>query len=180
MPNVARCHENTAKRDQKGRFLPGTKPPRSPGRPPGPNGVRAQAARLASEKLEALLGQAATVIENALDEGDARVATWVIDRIRPPGRSDYAHMSEKPQLSTIAGVIAASESAVRAAGCGELSLQDAKAYQEILTRHAELKGLEDLAKLNAKLDELASSSKRSNALDNSHLPTWGRLREAGQ
>ena len=66
--------EAKAKRGSDGRFLPGHLPPRSPGRPPGPNGVKARAAKLAGERLEETLGLAAEVVEKELKGGNPAVA----------------------------------------------------------------------------------------------------------
>ena len=59
-------NEGQPKRGPDGKFLPGHKPPRSPGRPPGPNGVKARAARLAGEQLEQMLGRATEIISDEL------------------------------------------------------------------------------------------------------------------
>ncbi len=57
--------ERNAKRGPDGKFLPGHKPPKSPGRPPGSNGIKARAARLANDRLEEMLED--NVIEGELE-----------------------------------------------------------------------------------------------------------------
>ncbi|SDK27284.1 hypothetical protein [Aliiruegeria lutimaris] len=106
------------KRGPDGRFLPGNRPPRSPGRPPGANGVNARAAHLANERLEDFLGKAADVIDRALDEGDPHVATWVIDRIRPPKNADFVRIEIPSDLNTPQEAVQAAREAILAAGRG--------------------------------------------------------------
>ncbi|MDV7145990.1 hypothetical protein R3X27_25250 [Tropicimonas sp. TH_r6] len=180
MPNATSYHGKGAKRDQKGRFLPGTKPPRSPGRPPGPNGVKARAARLASDRLEEMLGQAADVIEMALDEGDVRAATWLIDRVRPPTRSDFVQLSFGNDLGTPGKLVEAARAATEAAGKGEVAMSEARAYVDLLTRYGAIQGYLEVERLRAQLDELKTvnrSPQRTMDLSRvpeTYQPTWGR------
>ncbi|MEP2028680.1 MAG: hypothetical protein ABJI96_08225 [Paracoccaceae bacterium] len=167
--------EKKSKRGPDGKFLPGHKPPRSPGRPPGANGVKARAARLANECLEDMLGRATDIISDELDNGNPTVALWLVDRVRPPNRSDFVHLSDDKKLSSIEDILVASERTALTASRGEISLQQARLLQDILGRHAELKGFEELAKLRAQVEGMHQSSKTSATVDKSLLPKWGRL-----
>ena len=167
--------ERQPKRDPNGKFLPGHKPPKSPGRPPGANGVKARAARLANERLEEMLGRAADIISNELDDGSPTIATWLIDRVRPPGRSDFVQLADDHKLKTIENIVASSERVTIAAARGEISLHQAKSLQEILGRHVQLKGFEELVKLRSEVEGMHQSSKTTATIDKSLLPKWGRL-----
>ena len=167
--------EQQSKRAQDGKFLPGHKPPKSPGRPPGANGVKARAARLANERLEDMLGRAADIISDELDARNPTIAQWLIDRVRPPNRSDFVRLADDHKLGTIEDVVCSSERITVAASQGDISLQQAHLLQDILGRHAQLKGLEELAKLRAEIDGLHQPNKRPAVIDKSIMPSWGRL-----
>jgi hypothetical protein len=167
--------EKQSKRGPDGKFLPGHRPPKSPGRPPGANGIKARAARLANERLEELLDRASDIISDELDAGNPAIAQWLIDRVRPPGRSDFVQLADDHKLGTMEDIVGSSERVTIAAARGEISLHQAKSLQEILGRHAQLKGFEELAKLRAEIEGLHQSSKTPAIIDRSILPKWGRL-----
>ncbi|RYH07785.1 hypothetical protein [Tropicimonas sp. IMCC6043] len=148
------------KRGPDGRFLPGNRPPRSTGRPPGSNGVNARAAHLANECLETMLGKAADVIDAALDEGDSHVATWLIDRIRPPKTADFVRIDIASDLETPREAVEAAREAILAAGRGEVSMSEAKAYVALLERLGGMLGYLELEQLKASLEELKASRDR--------------------
>lgn len=178
---MAMAHdEKKSKRGPDGRFLPGHKPPKSPGRPLGANGVKARAARLACEQLEEMLGRATEIISDELEDGNAAIAQWLIDRVRPPGRSDYVQLTEDIKLDTVEDIVTTSERIAVAVSQGEISLQDAKWLQEVLGRHVQLKSMEELSVLRAEVEKLQRTRSGTQTLDNSLLPKWGRLREADQ
>ena len=167
--------ESKAKRGPDGKFLPGHKPPKSPGRPPGPNGVKARAARLAGEQLEQMLGRATEIISDELDDGNPAIGQWLIDRVRPPGRSDFVQLADDHKLRTVEEIVGSSERVTIAAARGEISLHQAKSLLEILGRHVQLRGFEELAKLRAEVEALHRISKNTATVDKSLLPKWGRL-----
>ncbi|RYH07596.1 hypothetical protein [Tropicimonas sp. IMCC6043] len=148
------------KRGPDGRFLPGNRPPRSTGRPPGSNGVNARAAHLANECLETMLGKAADVINAALDEGDSHVATWLIDRIRPLKTADFVRIDIASDLETPREAVEAAREAILAAGRGEVSMSEAKAYVALLERLGGMQGYLELEQLKASLEELKASRDR--------------------
>ena len=141
--------KRSAKRDARGRFLPGHKPPKSPGRPPGSNGVKARAARLAGDKLEAMLGKAGDVIDQALDDGDTHVATWLFDRVMPTKQADYITVEDVTDLKTPEDVVEAARTALLAAGNGDISLSEARAYIDLLTRYGGMQGYLELEALKS-------------------------------
>ncbi len=171
--------ESKAKRGPDGKFLPGHKPPSLPGRPPGPNGVKARAARLASDRLEEMLGQAADVIEMALDEGDLRAATWLIERVRPPRKSDFVQLSVRNDLRTPEQLVVAAREATEAAR-GEVTMSEARAYIDLLTRYGAIQGYLEVERLRAQLEELKAVNKSSrrtmdfSRIPEAYRPTWGR------
>ena len=167
--------EKQSKRGPDGKFLPGHRPPKSPGRPPGANGIKARAARLATERLEEMLDLATSIIADELDDGNPAIAQWLIDRVRPPGRSDYVQLGDDHKLGTVEEIVGSSERVTIAAARGEISLHQAKYLQEILGRHVQLKGFEELAKLRAEVEAMHQTSKRTATVDKSLLPKWGRL-----
>ena len=167
--------ERQSKRGPDGKFLPGHRPPKSPGRPPGSTGIKARASRLANERLEEMLGRATEIISDELNDGNPTIAQWLIDRVRPPGRSDFVQMGDDHNLKTIEDIVGSSGRITTAASRGEISLHQAKSLQEILGRHVQLKGFEELAKLRAEVEALQQSSKRTATVDKSLLPKWGRL-----
>ncbi len=167
--------ETQSKRGPDGKFLPGHKPPKSPGRPPGANGIKARAARLASERLEDMLGRATDIISDELNEGNAAVAQWLVDRVRPPGRSDFVQLADTNKLNSIAEILDVSEQTAIAASQGEISLQQARLLQDVLGHHAQLKGLEELSTLRAEVEEMRKTYGTTAKIDKSLLPTWGRL-----
>ena len=169
--------EKRSKRGPDGKFLPGHKPPKSPGRPLGANGIKAQASRLASERLEDMLGRAADIISDELDDGNPTVAQWLVDRIRPPGRSDFVQLADRNKLSSIEDILVASERTTNAASRGEISLQQARLLQDILGRHAQLKGLQELSVLRSEIEDMRHTITKPAAIDKSLLPKWGRLSE---
>ena len=172
--------EKMSKRAPDGKFLPGHKPPKSTGRPPGANGIKARAARLANDKLEEMLGRATEIISDELDTGNPAVAQWLIDRVRPPGRSDFVQLADDVKLDTVEDIVISSERIVAAVSQGEISLQDAKWLQEVLGRHVQLKSIEELSVLRAQMEKLQRTRGGAQAVNNSLLPKWGRLREANQ
>ncbi len=167
--------ERQSKRGPDGKFLPGHKPPKSPGRPPGANGIKARASRLASERLEDMLGRATDIISDELNEGNAAIAQWLVDRVRPPGRSDFVQLADGHRLTSIEEILDTSEQTAVAASRGEISLQQARLLQDVLGRHAQLKGLEELSTLRAEVEELRRTHRATATIDKSLLPTWGRL-----
>ncbi|WP_108839142.1 hypothetical protein [Tateyamaria sp. Alg231-49] len=167
--------EKQSKRGPDGKFLPGHKPPKSPGRPPGAKGIKARASKLASEQLERMLGRATDIISDELDAGNPAIAQWLIDRVRPPGRSDFVQLGDDHRLTTVPDIVGSSERIAIAAARGEISLHQAKSLQEILGRHIQLKGFEELAKLRAEVEALRQTSKTYATVDKSLLPKWGRL-----
>ncbi|MEP5088269.1 MAG: hypothetical protein ABJR23_02470, partial [Paracoccaceae bacterium] len=136
--------------------------------------------RLAGERLEQMLGRATEIISDELDDGNPSIAQWLIDRVRPPGRSDYVQLTEDIKLDTIEEIVATSNHITAAASRGEISLQNAKGLQETLERHAQLKGFQELTMLRAEVEKLQLSGNRPATVDNSLLPKWGRLSDAGQ
>jgi hypothetical protein len=177
MTKAARHDESKAWRGPDGRYLPGHKPPRSPGRPPGPNGVKARAAHLASERLEQMIGKAADVISDALDAGDTHVATWMIDRVRPPKQSDFLKIVIDSDLNTPEHVVGAAREAAMAAGRGEISMSDAKSYIDLLARYGGMQGYLELEQLKVQLDELnAQRPATTRAFDQSKVPAEYRLK----
>jgi hypothetical protein len=165
---------NSEKRDCNGRFLPGHKPPKSPGRPPGPNGVKARAAKLASERLEELLGKATAVINAELEAGNAQVATWLVDRVRPVGKADFITLDVAPPTSVDDLILSARE--VNAAMLsGEISAQQAKSVLDLLARQGQFEALEELQTLREEIAQLKQSAEAPFIADGSHLPAWGRL-----
>jgi hypothetical protein len=169
-----------AKRGADGKFLPGHTPPKSPGRPRGSKGVQARTSKLAGERLEQMLGRATEIISDELEDGNAAIAQWLIDRVRPPGRSDYVQLTEDIKLDTVEDIVTTSERIAVAVSQGEISLQDAKWLQEVLGRHVQLKSMEELSVLRAEVEKLRRTRSGTQTLDNSLLPKWGRLREADQ
>ncbi|WP_425045227.1 hypothetical protein [Primorskyibacter sp. S87] len=164
-------------RGPDGRFLPGNRPPRSTGRPPGSKGVNARAAHFANERLEAMLGKAADVIDAALDEGDTHVATWIIDRVRPPKSADFLHLSAPNDLETPQETVDAAREAILAAGRGEVSMSEAKAYVALIERLGGMQGYLELERLRAMVEELKCSETKSvRVLDQSHIPPESRVR----
>lgn len=169
--------ESKAKRGPDGKFLPGHKPPRSPGRPPGPNGVKARAARLASDRLEELLGQAADVIEMALDEGDVRAATWLIDRVRPPRQSDFVQLGVGNDLRSPEQIVEAARNATEAAGRGEVAMSEARAYIDLLTRYGAIQGYLEVERLKEMVAALKTpQSGTARVMDQSRLAPEFRLK----
>ncbi len=167
--------ETMSKRGPDGKFLPGHKPPKSPGRPPGANGIKARASRLASERLDDMLGRATDIISDELEDGNPAIAQWLVDRVRPPGRSDFVQLDDTNKLNSIAEILDISEQTAIAASQGEISLQQARLLQDVLGRHAQLKGLEVLSVLHAEVEEMRKTQKATATNDKSLLPTWGRL-----
>jgi hypothetical protein len=167
--------ERQSKRGPDGKFLPGHKPPKSPGRPPGANGVKARAARLAGEQLEQMLGRATEIISEELEDGNPAIAQWLIDRVRPPGRSDYLQLAENLKLDTVEDIVSASAHIAETASQGEISLQQARSIQDVIGRQAQLKGLEELSALRDEVHRLQETRSKTAIIDQSLLPKWGRL-----
>ena len=180
MAQSPKSEQNDAKRAADGKFLPGHKPPRSPGRPQGPNGIKARASRLAGEQLEAMLGKATDAIGAALDKGDTQVATWLVDRVRPPRQADYFRADIRSELASPEDIVEAARQAVLAVGRGEISLAEAKSYTELLLRLGGIQGFVELETLRAKFDELkAPQSRPAGTFDQGRIPpenrlSWGR------
>ncbi len=166
------------KRGPDGKFLPGHRPPKSPGRPPGANGIKARAAKLAAERLEQMLGRATEIISEELEDGNPAIAQWLIDRVRPPGRSDFIELGEDLKIDSLADIITTSAHIVSTASNGQISLQQAKVLQDVLERHAQFKGLEELAVLRHEIEKLRQARSVSGKKSMAQLPTWGRLSDA--
>ncbi len=128
--------EKQAKRGPDGKFLPGHKPRKSTGRPRAANGIKVRAAQLAGERLEDMLGRATDEISDELDIGNPTVAQWLVDRVRPPTRSDFAQLADRNKLSSIEDIRVASERTTTAASWSEISLQQARLLRDALGRHA--------------------------------------------
>ncbi len=169
--------EPKPKRGPDGKFLPGHKPPKSPGRPRGSKGIQARASKLAGERLEQMLGRATEVISDELEDGNPTIAQWLIDRVRPPGRSDYVQLTEDISFETIEDIVVSSECIAMAVSQGEISLQDSKWLQEALGRHVQLKSIEELSVLRAQVEKLQRTRSGPQAMNKSLVPKWGRLRE---
>ncbi|GAA6159663.1 hypothetical protein NBRC116589_18370 [Ruegeria sp. HU-ET01832] len=56
-------------------------------------------------------------------------------------------------------------------------MQQARLLQDVLGRHAQLKGLEELSALRAEVEEMRRTDRTTAAIDKSLLPKWGRLSE---
>ncbi len=122
-----------------------------------------------------MLGRATEIISDELNEGNAAVAQWLVDRVRPPGRSDFVQLADTNKLNSIAEILDISEQTAMAASQGEISLQQARLLQDVLGRHAQLKGLDELSVLRAEVEEMRRTHGTTAASDKSLLPTWGRL-----
>lgn len=169
-------NEGRAKRGPDGKFLPGHKPPRSPGRPPGAVGLKARASKVASERLEAMLGKAADVIDRALDEGDSHVATWLVDRVRPPRSSDFVEINLPTNLNTAKEAVEAAQQVVLTAGRGDISMTEARSYLSLLERLGGMQGYLELEKLRQMIIEQRKSTGKSvKTFDQTHLPPEMRL-----
>jgi hypothetical protein len=169
--------KNTEKRDANGRFLRGHKPPKSPGRPPGPNGVKARAAKLAGERLEELLQRATAVVESELEARNPQVAMWLVDRVRPSGRSDFITLDVQTPLSP-ENLVASAREVNAAVLRGDVSLQQGQLLLDLLERQGRFEVLKDLEMLRAELDSLKREASTPRRMDRSLLPAWGRFREA--
>ncbi|MEP4877675.1 MAG: hypothetical protein ABJX32_04610 [Tateyamaria sp.] len=123
-----------------------------------------------------MLGRATDIIAEELEDGNPAIAQWLIDRVRPPGRSDFVQLAGN-KLGSIEGILGASERIVVAASRGEISLQQARLLQDVLGRHAELKSLEALSVLRTEVADIRRTARTTATIDNSLLPKWGRLGE---
>ena len=119
-----------AKRGADGKFLPGHTPPKSPGRPRGSKGVQARASKLAGERLEQMLGRATEIISDELEDGNATIAQWLIDRVRQPGRSDYVQRPEDFKLDTVEDIVTTSERIAVAVSQGEIACRMPSGYRK--------------------------------------------------
>jgi len=122
-----------------------------------------------------MLGRATDIISDELDAGNPTIAQWLVDRLRPPGRSDFVSLADNYKLGTVEDVVGSSERITVAASRGDISLQQAHLLQDILGPHAQLKGLEELAKLRAEIEGLHQPAKKPAIIDKSIMPSWGRL-----
>ncbi len=172
--------EKKSKRGPDGKFFPGHKPPKSPGGHWGQMVFRRAHLNWQANSLEEMLGRATEIISDELEDGNAAIAQWLIDRVRPPGRSDYVQLTEDIKLDTVEDIVTTSERIAVAVSQGEISLQDAKWLQEVLGRHVQLKSMEELSVLRAEVEKLQRTRSGTQTLENSLLPKWGRLREADQ
>ncbi|WP_298854700.1 hypothetical protein [uncultured Ruegeria sp.] len=127
-----------------------------------------------------MLGRAAEIISDELEDGNPTIAQWLIDRVRPPGRSDYVQLTEDISLDTIEDIVVTSERIAMAVSQGEISLQDSKWLQEALGRHVQLKSIEELSVFRAQVEKLQRTRSGPLTVNNSLVPKWGRLRETDQ
>jgi hypothetical protein len=126
-----------------------------------------------------MLGRAAEVIEAELEANNPQVATWLIDWVRPVGKSDYVALDAAAPAS-IHDLIRSARDVSAAAMSGEISLLQAKALMELLARQGQFEALKDLNELRTTLDELEQQANAPAAADGSHLPLWGRFRGFGR
>ena len=124
-----------------------------------------------------MLGKAANVIDAALDEGDSHVATWLIDRVRPPKSADFLHLSAPNDLETPQEAVEAAREAILAAGRGEVSMSEAKAYVALIERLGGMQGYLELERLREMIEDLRSAKRASaTVMDQSHIPPESRIR----
>ncbi|CUK10139.1 hypothetical protein RUE5091_03276 [Ruegeria denitrificans] len=127
-----------------------------------------------------MLGRATEIISDELQDGNLAIAQWLIDRVRPPGRSDYVQLNQDISLDTVEDIVVTSERIAMAVSQGEISLQDSNWLQEALGRHVQLKSIEELSELRAQVEKLQRNRSEQQTLNNSLVPKWGRLRKTDQ
>jgi len=146
---TSKSAENTASK-QRGR-------PFEPGKSGNPNGRPKGARNHATLLAEALLdGEADAItrklIEKALD-GDGAALRLCLDRLLPPRRGRTVKFQLPEKIETAADAARASSSVLSAVSEGHLSLDEASTVMGLISSHARLVEITDLATRLAALEE---------------------------
>jgi len=119
-------------RDNKGRFTSG------PGNPGRPVGAKSKIIKGALSELRQMTPDAIDVVRTAIDKGDVKTATWLLERVLPAQRV--------VELDG-AGV----EDVINALVAGDISPTEAKTIAHSISH---LKNVSDLEELRTEVDNL--------------------------
>lgn len=165
-------------RTSKGQFTKG-----SGGRPKGaknrsksvtPAEFHAAASAKAATQLQGLLDKALSVVDQKLDAGDVRAAMWVLDRSLPKPQMKLTPAIPDADLSSIEGIIQASQKVAEMALSGEIGLDEGSRLQTVLSNTATLLGYRRIDELRDMIEMFEQQGGPKAIVE---LPLWGRLQE---
>ncbi len=153
------------------------------GRPKGstqkiPNAVKLQASvnARAIDLLEGMLSKAVTVIDERLDDGDAVVAMWLMDRMVKSGNA-MLPSAIKIRLTTIDDVIEAAQLVTEMVMLRKLSIDDGLRSLDMLSKYCAFRAFERIDELQKLVDDMKHASDAKTINGGAATPTWGRLSE---
>jgi len=151
--------------------------------------ARAMAERMIEERMQSLFNRSmenvAQAIEGVPGDGtdenpgvapDVRMSAWFVEthlKMRGTRMADQI----KAQIKTLEDVERASIETVEKALAGEITLEQAKAIQEMISRHMALSGAVELTKLRDDLEAYKTDHGIGTKNTVDHMPAWGRLQE---
>lgn len=129
----------------------------------------------AADMMEALLGKAANVIDEQLDEGNPQVAMWLMDRMLKSSTSILPEAIDFT-LSTIDDVLHAAQLITEMVMLRKLSIDDGSKALTLLSQYASFRAFERIDELKAAIEEMKRMNE-AKTIDGKAtvLPSWGRL-----
>lgn len=171
----------TSKRDTSGRFKKG-----QGGRPNGsknkrktytPTEFSASVTAAAAVQLEGMMDKALGVIEQQLEDGDARTAIWVVDRCLPSHRHRLSEAIPDANTSSLDGVIATAQIVTQMTAEARLGQEEASRFLTVLTNTAQLMGYLEIGALREMITGFEQQGVQGGGMGAVDLPLWGRLQE---
>ena len=130
----------------------------------------------AADMMEGLLGKAHDVIDEALDEGNANVAMWLIDRCLKGSTSILPEQIELT-LSTMDDVLEAAQAITEMVMLRKLSIDDGMKMLNMLSQYASFRAFERIDELKAAVEEMQRANEAKTINSTAVMPSWGRLSE---
>jgi hypothetical protein len=134
--------------------------------------VQARAATM----LQGMLRKAYDVIDEALDEGDARVAQWVVDNLIGKNHSMLPEAIDIT-LATMDDVLTATQMITEMVMQRKLSIDDGLKSLTMLSQYASFRAFERIDELKTAVDEMKRINEAKTINGSATMPSWGRLSE---
>lgn len=153
--------------------------PGGPGRPKGvkmldARKLKATVAAQVADKLEAMLKKAEHVIEERLDEGDAQVAMWLMDKLSKRGGGMLPNAIDI-KLSTIDDVLQAAQIVTEMVLVRKLSIDEGQKALTMLSSYSAFRAFERIDELKALVEDMQRQNEARTINSEATMPSWGRL-----
>lgn len=138
--------------------------------------LQAAVSARALDMLEGGLGKAWNVLDEHLDNGNAQVAMWLIERLTGGARSMLPQAIDI-KLSTMDDVMHAAQAVTEMCLQRKLSVDDATKSLQMLSQYASFRAFERIDELKDMIEEMNRANEAKTVNGSATMPSWGRLSE---